>query len=99
MAQLVVRAAAERVGGAGVHADAAQDATALIDVVLLEDARLGHQRASRARLGTSAARYARRRVEAHIEGSGDERIEAGAHEVVARGAHDLLAHVRAAAAV
>ena len=97
--ELEVGAAAQRVVGAGIDADAAQDAAALVHLVLLEHARLGHQGARGAGLGAAAARDAGRRVEAHVEGRRDQGVEAGAHEVVAGGAHDLLAHVRAAAAV
>ena len=99
VAQLEVGTAAQRVVRAGVDADAAQDAAALVDVVLLEHARLGHQRAGRAGLGATPAAHARRGVEAHVERRRHERVEAGAHEVVARGADHLLAHVGAAAAV
>ena len=58
--ELEVGAAAQRVVRAGIDADAAQDAAALVDLVLLEHARLGHQRAGRAGLGAAAARHARR---------------------------------------
>src|SRR5450756_157364 len=40
--ELVVLAAAEGIVRAGIDADAAQDAAALVDVVLLQDSRLGH---------------------------------------------------------
>src|SRR4029079_18462702 len=55
VAQLEVRAAAQRVVRAGIDADAAQDATALVDVVPLEDARLGHERSGWARFSAAAA--------------------------------------------
>ena len=97
--ELELGAVADRVVGARVDADAAQDAAALVDLVLLEDARLGHQRAGRARLRAAAAGHARRVVEAHVERRRDQRVEADPHEVVARRAHDLGAHVGAAAAV
>ena len=97
--QLEVGPAAERVVGAGVDADAAQDAAALVDLVLLEDARLGHERAGGARLGAPAARHAGRVVEAHVERRRHEGVEADPHEVVAGGPHDLRADVGAAAAV
>ena len=99
VAELEVRTAAKRVVGARVDADAAEDAAALVDVVLLQHARLGHQRAGRARLRAAAAGDARRGVEAHVERRRDQRVEAGPHEVVAGGADDLLAHVGAATAV
>ena len=97
--ELEVGAVAERVVRARIDADPAQDAAALVDLVLLEDARLRHQRAGRARLRAAAARHARRVVEAHVERRRDERVEADPHEVVARGADDLGADVGAAAAV
>ena len=64
-----------------------------------EHARLGHQRAGRARLRAPAAGHARRVVEAHVQRRRHQRVEADAHEVVAGGADDLGAHVGAAAAV
>src|SRR5664280_635468 len=97
--QLEVGAAAERVVWAGVDADAAQDAAALVHLVFLEDPRLRHQRARGARLGAAPARDARRVVQAHVERRGHERVEADPHEVVAGGPHDLGADVGAAAAV
>ena len=97
--ELEVGAVAQRVVRAGVDADAAQDAAALVDLVLLEDARLGHERAGRARLGAAAAGHARRVVEAHVERRRHERVEADAHEVVAGRADDLRADLGAAAAV
>ena len=97
--QLEVAAVAERVVRAGVDADPAQDAAALVDLVLLEDARLRHQGAGRARLGAAAAGHARRVVQAHVERRRDERVEADPHEVVAGRADDLGADLGAAAAV
>src|SRR5918997_102518 len=81
--QLDVRAVAERVVRARVDADAAQDAAALVDLVLLQDARLGHQGAGRARLGAAAARHARGVVSAHVERRRDQRVEPDPLEVVA----------------
>ena len=99
VAELELVAVADGVVGAGVDADAAQDAAALVDLVLLQDARLGHQRAGGARLRAAPAGHARRVVEAHVERRRHQRVEADAHEVVAGGAHDLGAHVGAPAAV
>src|SRR3990172_2545719 len=97
--ELELRAATERIVGARVDADAAQDAARLVDVVLLEDPGLGHQGAGRARLRAAPARHARGVVEAHVERGRDERVEAEAHEVVARRANDLHAHLGAPPAV
>ena len=97
--ELEVAAVAEGVVRAGVDADPAQDAAALVDLVLLEDARLRHEGAGRAGLGAAAAGHARRVVEAHVERRRHERVEADPHEVVAGRADDLRADLGAAAAV
>src|SRR5437588_482903 len=82
-------AVAEGVIRAGVDADPAQDAAALVDLVLLEDARLRHERPGRASLGAAPAGHARGVVEAHVERRGHERVEADPHEVVAGRPDDL----------
>src|SRR5450759_3186167 len=65
--ELVVLAVAEGIVRTGVHADAAQDAATLVDIVLLQNPRLGHERACRTRFGATATGDARRVVEAHVE--------------------------------
>ena len=99
MRQLELATIPKRVIGAGVDADAAQDAATLVHVVFLEHARLGHQGARWAGFGAAAARHAGRVVEAHVERRRDQRVEADPHEVVARRADHLRAHLRAAAAI
>src|SRR3990172_2000072 len=99
MRKFELTAVAERVVRAGVDADPAQDAGALVDLELLEDAGLGHERPRRAGFRAPPAGHARGVVEAHIERCRDERVEADPHEVVAGRAHDLRAHVGAAATV
>src|SRR5450759_3761468 len=97
--ELELAAVPKRVVWAGVDADPAEDAAALVDLVLLEDARLRHQGAGRARLGAAPARHAWGVVQAHVERCCHERVEADAHEVVAGRPDHLGADVRATAAI
>src|SRR4029079_8758742 len=71
----------------------------LVDLVLLQDPRLRHQRAGGTRLRAAAAGDTRRVVQAHVERRRDEGVEADPHEVVAGRPDDLGADVRAPAAV
>src|SRR5664280_2056871 len=81
--ELVVLTVAEGIVWTGVHADAAQDAATLVDVVFVKNPRLGHERAGWACFGAAAAGDARRVVEAHVERRRHQSVEAGPHEVVA----------------
>src|SRR3990172_2127301 len=99
MGKLEFATVAERVVRAGIDADPAQDAAALVHLVFLEDARLGHERPRRTGFRAPPARHARGVVEAHIQRGRDERVEADPHEVVTGGTDDFGTHVGAAAAV
>src|SRR5450759_3506002 len=97
--ELVVLTVAEGIVWTGVHADAAQDAATLVDVVFLKNPRLGHERAGWACFGAAAAGDAGRVVEAHVERRRHQSVEAGPHEVVAGRADDFGTDDRTTSAV